>query len=68
MTICPKCGFKNERPQATACPKCGLIYAKYQKAKADEANHISAERALNNSLRNAIPSDSSEDYSFNEGL
>lgn len=64
MPTCPKCGFKNERPQATDCPKCGLIYAKFQKAQKDEARHISAEQALNDSLRRAIGSDSEEATTF----
>lgn len=60
MIFCPKCGLKNEKPQATDCPKCGLIYAKFQKAQQEEVHHINAERALNDSLRRAVASSDEE--------
>lgn len=66
MIFCPKCGFKNELPQATDCPKCGLIYSKFQHAQAEEKNHISAERALNEELRKAFPQEISSHSSFTD--
>ena len=50
MTTCPKCGFKNNQPQATSCPKCGIYYAKFETAK----EHLNAERSLNAGLKKTL--------------
>lgn len=64
MIFCPKCGFKNEQPQATDCPKCGLVYAKFHKAKNEGKNHIAAEQELTNSFRRAMSSEVEEATDF----
>ena len=62
MITCPKCGFKNDQPQATDCPKCGLIYAKFQRAQ----THKSVEQALNDSFKDAMPSGHEEEPRFTD--
>ena len=64
MITCPKCGFKNEKLQATDCPKCGLIYAKFQKAKEEQIRHMSAEHALRDSLSKAVTEGQDEEPKF----
>jgi hypothetical protein len=34
---CPKCNFEILGSGAAACPKCGVVFAKVQRALADEA-------------------------------
>lgn len=66
MIACPKCGFKNDLPQAADCPKCGLIYAKFQKTTEDERSHLQAERELTNSFRKVMASESEEPSHFTD--
>ena len=66
MTICPKCGFENPQPEATECPKCGLVYAKFLNAQRNERQHVSAEQALHNSLKQAMAADEEDSSSFTD--
>ncbi len=66
MIFCPKCGFENTQFEATECPKCGLVYSKFFTAQRNEHQHISAERALHNSLSKAMSTDVEGSSSFTD--
>jgi uncharacterized Zn finger protein (UPF0148 family) len=46
---CPKCSFEIQQAGTTSCPKCGVVFAKVQRAMAEEAafnRRIAAERSI----------------------
>jgi hypothetical protein len=57
---CPKCNFEIQQAGATACPKCGVVFAKVQRALAEEAafnRRISAERSISVALEKQMAAD-----------
>ena len=57
---CPKCSFDIRESGATACPKCGVVFAKVQRALAEEAafnRRITAERSISAILEKQMEAD-----------
>jgi uncharacterized Zn finger protein (UPF0148 family) len=57
---CPKCGFEIQEVGAAACPKCGVVFAKVQRALAEEAafnRRIAAERSISVALEKQMEAD-----------
>jgi uncharacterized membrane protein YvbJ len=50
---CPKCGFEIQEGGAAACPKCGVVFAKVQRALAEETafnRRIATERSISTAV------------------
>jgi hypothetical protein len=57
---CPKCGFEIQEGGAPACPKCGVVFAKVQRALAEEAafnRRVIAERSISVALEKQTEAD-----------
>lgn len=57
---CPKCSFEIGEAGAASCPKCGVVFAKVQKALADEAAYkrrIASERSISAALEKQMEED-----------
>jgi hypothetical protein len=57
---CPKCSFEIRESGAAACPKCGVVFAKVQRALAEEAafsRRIAAERSISAVLEKQMEAD-----------
>jgi hypothetical protein len=57
---CPKCSFEIQQAGAAACPKCGVVFAKVQRALAEEAafnRRVTAERSISVALEKQMEAD-----------
>jgi hypothetical protein len=57
---CPKCSFEIQQAGAAACPKCGVVFAKVQRALAEEAaikRRVAAERSISAVLEKQMEAD-----------
>lgn len=57
---CPKCGFEIQEAGLAACPKCGVVFAKVQRALAEEAafnRRIAAGRSISAVLEKRMEAD-----------
>jgi len=57
---CLKCGFALAEAGATSCPRCGVVFAKVQRAMAEEAafnRRVAAERAVSASAEKRMAED-----------
>jgi hypothetical protein len=67
---CPKCNFEIREGGAAACPKCGVVFAKVQRALAEEAafnRRVTAERTISVALEKQMEADEAVHSRLNLG-
>lgn len=57
---CPKCGFVMQGTGEASCPKCGVVFAKVQRAMAEEVafnRRVAAERSISATMEKRMAED-----------